>query len=185
MKGNIKFEKFSSEIRKEIESFRSDAQKKGEEKSLEEAMVQWFDSSFDQWVIKRFNLEPVNNKRRHFRLNVEIPIRIIETLIESSHEDKEAHDLVGNIINISKGGLYFKYRWPIEISSIIKVQIDLPSIDKDLDRIEALAMVVRMDKVSRDEYGIGVMFSSIYDSDKFNLDLFILNNLSYHLYTGQ
>ncbi len=185
MKGDIKFQKLSSEIRKEIEHFHGEKASRGETVSLDESMADWFDHQFEAWVLRRFKIDSGSNKRKHFRLNVEIPIRIIETLIESSTDEKEALDLVGNIMNISKGGLYFKYRWPIELSSIIKVQIELPVVDRDLEKVEALAMVVRVDQVGRDEYGIGLMFSSIYDTDRFNLDVFILNNLSYHLYTGR
>jgi hypothetical protein len=185
MKGNIKFQKLSSEIRGEIESFHKAKTSGGWTGSIDESMVEWFETRFDLWVNRRFSTDPGGNKRKHFRLNVEIPIRIIETLIESSTEEKEALDLVGNIMNISKGGLYFKYHWPIELSSIIKVQIELPLIDREHEKVEALAMVVRVDQLGKDEYGIGLMFSSIYDSDKFNLDIFILNNLSYHLYTGK
>jgi hypothetical protein len=185
MKGNVKFEKLSSEIRREIEAFHAAMVHKGEDRPLEETMARWFETCFDEWAARRFNVDISDNKRKHLRLNIEIPMRIIETLVKSSNDDREALDLVGNIVNISKGGLYFKYRWPIELSSIIKVQIELPQIDRDLERVEALAMVVRMDRLHKDEYGIGVMFSSIYDSDRFNLELFILNHLSYHLYTGQ
>ena len=183
MINRIKFEELSNEIRKEIEEFHAKEMQGKQDIPIEESMIKWLDTSFDGWVNKRFKIDDKENKRKHFRLNVEIPIRIIETLVESSHDDKEAIDLVGNIINISKGGLYFKYNAPIEISSIIKVYIDLSRIEQNLDNIEALAMVVRVDELEDNDYGIGLMFSSIYDTDRFNLNLFILKYLSYHFYT--
>jgi hypothetical protein len=51
--------------------------------------------------------------------------------------------------------------------------------------VEALAMVIRTDKINGDEYGIGIMFSSIYGQNKERLDLFILKNLSYYIYSEE
>jgi hypothetical protein len=71
---------------------------------------------------------------------------------------------------------------PFEVSSIIRLVVDLSVVDSELSSVDALAMVVRVDK-SAEGYGIGVMFSSIYDENKKNLNIFILKNLSYYLYS--
>jgi len=180
----IKYEKLSTEIKYEIERLHEKLLDDDNSITIEESMNEWFNTKFDQWLNKRFIHEDNNgNKRKFFRLDVEIPINILDTLLESPEGDPEAIELVGNIVNISRGGLYFKYNRPIEISSIIKVMIDLTGIDKSLENIEALAMVIRCDEMDGD-YGIGVMFSSIYESDQKSLDVFILKSLAYHLYSG-
>ena len=179
----IKYEKLSGDIKQEIQHYHDTLVKDKSEATFDESMVEWFDLKFDEWLIKHYiGNERSSTRRKHFRLEVEIPMRVVDTLIESSREDTHALAFVGKIINISRGGLYFKYAKPIEISSIIKVNIQFSNIDKHLDDVEALAMVIRSDKIA-DEFGIGIMFSSIYGSNKEKLDLFILKNLSYYVYS--
>lgn len=173
---DIRYEQLTADIKKEIEQFRVE---KGLD--LDTAMKQWFQECFDQWMFETYGQD--SSKRKHFRLNVEIPIKVLDTLIESSCDDPEAHTLVGKVVNISRGGLYFKYNNPIEISSIIKVLIDLQQVDPDLGEVEALAMIVRVDKLDSG-YGIGVMFSSLQGTDRESLEIFILKNLAFHLYPG-
>lgn len=179
----ISFEKLSGEIKNEIELFHRSKTQNNPLATLEESMIKWFDEKFDGWLMRKYGPKGGTSRRKHFRLEVEIPIRIIDTLIESSKDDAHAHEFIGKIVNISRGGLYFKYQAPIEISSIIKVIIALSSIERDLKDAEALAMVVRADKIAEREYGIGIMFSSIYDESRNNLNLFILKNLSYYIYS--
>ncbi|MBN1534635.1 MAG: PilZ domain-containing protein [Spirochaetes bacterium] len=179
----IKYEKLSKGIKDEISHFRQRLQKENPDTTLETAMIQWFDTRFDEWLVKHYAKGGGENKRKHFRLDVELPLKVINTLIESSADDVEAMNLVGRVVNISRGGLYFKYHSSIEISSIIKVVMDFAEIDGDLDSVEALAMVVRVDPLKEGEFGIGVVFSSIYEGNKESLDVFILKNLSYYIYT--
>jgi len=181
----IKYEKLSLEIKKDIERLHNEKLKHNSSLSIEDSMIDWFTDNFDKWLNEHYaGSDDAGNKRRHFRLDIEIPITIIDTLIESAGDDEDALTLVGNVINISRGGLYFKYNRAIEVSSIIKVMIDLSRVDKDLEDVEALAMVVRCDNLE-DEYGIGIMFSSIYDSDKENLETFIFKSLAYYIYTNR
>jgi len=176
----IKFEKLSSEIRTEIQQFHETELNKSF--SVEEAMTEWFDNKFEQWLNDRFIQDGTSPRRKHFRLNIELSIEVVETLIESTgEEDEDVMKFVGSVVNISKGGLYFKYHKDIKVSSIIKALIDLSQIDRELKNIEALAMVVHSDKIDDNSYGIGVLFSSIYDSDRKSLDLFILKNIAYHI----
>ena len=180
----IKYEKLSSEIKNEINEFHKASLLNDRAIAFHESVNQWFSLKFDEWLMKHYSKSNTGSRRKHFRLDVEIPIRVIETLIESSSDDTNAMEFVGKIVNISRGGLYFKYSRPIEISSIIKVVIDLKSIDAELDEVEALAMVVRAEEIN-DHKGIGIMFSSIYGADKEKLDLFILRNLSYYIYSEE
>ncbi|HSV98471.1 MAG TPA: PilZ domain-containing protein [Spirochaetota bacterium] len=208
----IKYEDLSSEIKKEIERFYMENKIGDSFLSREEAMLTWFEKEFDIWMVQNYagrdkkdrrtderrkrplvDVEPEPKKKRdadrrasvrrkHFRLDIEVPVRIVETLIESSRDETEAFDFVGTLVNISKGGFYFKFSQPMEISSIIRVHIDLSSMDIELRDIEALAMVVRVDRLSGDTYGVGVMFSSIYDEHREKLEMFIFQNLAYYIY---
>jgi hypothetical protein len=122
-------------------------------------------------------------RRKNFRLDIEVPVQIVETLVESSSDDPEAFNIVGTLVNISKGGFYFKSPKPIEISTIIRVNIDLSDLDNELKSIEALAMVLRSERLHDNTYGVGVIFSSIYEEFKEKLDIFILKNLAYYIYS--
>ncbi len=182
MREYIRYEKLSSEIKDAISLHHEELRKKNENVDFDIAVEDWFEQKFDEWILKRFKTEDQGDLRKHYRLDVEVPIRVVETLIESSSEETAAIDFVGTIVNISRGGLYFISANPFEISSIIRLVIDLSAIDSELSSVEALAMVVRVDKLP-EGYGIGVMFSSIYDDNKKNLNIFILKNLSYYLYS--
>lgn len=185
MKHNyIKYEKLSGDIKNEIKKYHTSSEALKPGISFDESMIDWFDTKFDEWLIRNYSDQGAASRRKFFRLEVEIPIRIIDTLIESSGDDTNAIEFVGKILNISRGGLYFKSGKPIEISSIIKVLIDLKGIDAELNGIEALAMVIRTDKEEENgDFGIGIMFSSLYGPQKELLDLFILKNLSYYIYS--
>ncbi len=172
----VKYEDLSAEIKGEIEKFKNE-----NAISYEEALESWFKHEFDNWLITSYKKS--DTKRKHYRLDVEIPIKIVDTLIETATDDIEAKAYIGKVVNISKGGLYFKYDKPIELSSIIKVVIDLSEIDQQLKDVEALAMIVRADKMDTD-YGIGVLFSSIQGEHKESLEIFILKKLAFHMYPG-
>jgi hypothetical protein len=180
-KDNVKYEKLSQNIKSEINKFYNNKKKKNSGLTLEEAMFQWFDNNFDKWIGKIFAKGLKKDNRKFFRLDIEIPVRITKTIIASSKEEAEVLNLAGTIKNISRGGLYFKSKKHIEISSIIMVTIDLSALDKKLNDVEALAMVIRSNKIKKNEFGIGLMFSSIYDKNKKNLDLFIFKNVAHHI----
>ena len=182
MRKYIHYDKLSSEIKDAIYKHWEVKKQKNFDVTLDEAMEEWFLYHFDDFMMAKYHSKS-NNLRKHFRLDVEIPIRVVELLIESSKDETQAMELIGTILNISKGGLYFISDIPLELSSIIRVIIDFRSIDEELTGVEALAMVVRQDKREDNKYGIGVMFSSIYDNGKHNLNIFILKNLSYYLYS--
>ncbi len=180
----IKYQNLSIDIKSEIERYHSEILKTDKQKSIEDSMLQWFEKEFDNWILNRMGKGKKDSRRKHFRINLVLPVKILDMLVESSVDDDSARYLVGKVVNISRGGLYFKYFRPIEVSSIIKVNIDLSEIDPELSNIEALAMVLRVDKFGPEDYGIGIMFSSIYDSNRENLDLFILKNLTSYINSG-
>lgn len=182
MRKYIRYDKLSADIKDAIYTYWEQLKQKQPDTALDDAMEDWFLHQFDAFMIAKYHTRG-DDMRKHFRLDVEIPIRVVELLIESSKDEPEALELIGTIVNISKGGLYFISEIPLELSSIIRVVIDFRAVDNELTDIEALAMVVRQDRRDDGTYGIGVMFSSIYDNGKRNLNIFILKNLSYYLYS--
>lgn len=181
MRKHIQYDKLSVEIKESIYRYWDAMKHEKPSLELDDAMEDWFAQEFDTFIISKYT--DGGNIRKHFRLDVEIPIRVVDLLIESSKDEAAAMELIGTIMNISKGGLYFISDIQMELSSIIRVVIDLRAVDNELAEIEALAMIVRRDKQTDGRYGLGVMFSSIYDNGKRNLNIFILKNLSYYLYS--
>jgi hypothetical protein len=209
----IKFEELSSDIKKEIEKFHNRQKEFGELCTMEEAMAQWFEEEFDIWMVMNFSSKLKGERRaaerrkhmrleveeeekekekkdrraaprrKKFRLDIEVPVKIVETLIESSSEERDAIDFIGTLVNISRGGFYFRSAKAFEPSSIIRVCIDLSRLDIELRDIEALAMVIRSEKISAQYWGVGVMFSSIYHDAKEKLDTLIFKHLAYYVYS--
>ncbi len=179
-KNFINYNELNDEIKREIDRIVEKSKKEGDELDFESAALEWFDTCFDEWIQKKYSTGKKNG-RKHFRMDIEIPVRIVERLIDADGNEAEEIDFVGKILNISRGGFYFHSTEHITPSLIIRVVIDLSSIDKDLAGVEALAMVVRSEKLGGKGFGIGVMFSSIYDESKKNLDVFIFKNVAYHL----
>jgi hypothetical protein len=176
----IKYEQLSGEIKDEVNRFHEKQVLGGFPRSMEESMRRWFETSFEAWIEKRF--APSDIKRRFHRVDIELPVQVVDTLIESGGEDDDGLNFFGTLINISKGGLFFRSPRSFELSSIIKVVIDMSAVDPALSTIEAIAMVLRCDVLSENEFGIGLMFSSIYDDSRETLDLFIFKNLAYFMY---
>ncbi len=181
MKHNfIRYEQLVKEIKGEIDKFHVEEENSSE--SIEISVKKWFASHFDSWLKTRFvSDDEDNNDRKFYRMEIELPVNIVEKLIDSTGEDENAKSIIGHAINISRGGLYFLYQEPIEISSIIRVKIDLTASADDSRQVEALAMVVRCDALD-EKFGIGIMFSSIYEEDRESLDLFFLQQLALYLY---
>lgn len=178
---NIKYEEISEKIKPEVTDYYNKEKKKNGKLTMEDAMFQWFDKHFDKWIEKNYTKASKSNKRKYFRIDIEIPVRFSRTIIESSKDETNALELAGTIMNISRGGLYFKSKKHIEISSIVMIKIDLSSIDKQLKDVQALAMVIRSEKINKNEFGIGLMFSSIYDEHRENLEMFIFRNVAHHI----
>ncbi len=181
MNKKIEFKELSSEIKNEIELFYK-KNYNNSDVTFEMAYNVWFEEKFDKWVMNNYCENSDLIDRKHFRLDVEIPIRILDTIVQSHDDDIDAVEFIGKIVNISKGGLYFKSDKKIPVSSILKVIVDFVSTNSGVDNIEALAMVVRVDEFE-DYFGVALKFSSIYDTHKENLDVYLLQNLSDHIYS--
>ena len=181
---NVKYESLSSEIKEEILRFHDRRVNGGYSHAIEDSIRVWFDTCFDKWVGERVESNG-STKRKHARIFVELPIKVIDTLIESSPESDPDMDIVGKVVNISRGGLFFSSWKKFDISSILKVKVDLNGLNDGLTEIDALAMVVRCDPVEDGTFGIGLMFSSVYEESRQTLDLFIFNNLSSYLYRAE
>jgi hypothetical protein len=179
----IKYSELSPEIKKEIEKMYLGEKEKDKDLIIEDVMLRWFTEWFDDWMISRFQDGKNKNRRKYFRFDIEIPVRVIDTLIEHETDIPRDIEYVGTVVNISRGGMFFKSKDSFNISSIIKVRIDLSAIDKHLNSVEALAMVIRSDRTGPGEYNIGVMFSTIYNEGRESLDLFIFKNVAYHIYS--
>jgi hypothetical protein len=176
----IKYEKLSTEIKDEISRYHNACLEEGINRQFDESMRCWFDEKFDTWFMSRF--DDSEKSRRTHRVDVELPVKIIDTLSTVDENSEPDIDLVGTVVNISKGGLYFRSVKPIEESNIIKVIIDMSAVEDDFSQIEAIAMVIRCEHLESDEFGIGLMFSSIYQDHRETLNMFIFKNLSYYLY---
>lgn len=183
MKNHIKYSELNIEIKNEIQAFLEVNRETNPGITLEDATLLWFDRCFDQWMLGKFNRER-KSKRKHFRFDIEIPVKVVERLIDSDSTEGEELDYVGTILNLSRGGFYFKSAESFNASSIIKTVIDLSTVDPGLKEVEALAMVVRDDVLEDGTHGVGVMFSSIYDEDRHNLNVFIFKNVAYHIAAG-
>jgi len=177
----IKYEKLSSEIKDEISRYHDSCLIEGIERPFDESMRSWFDEKFDSWFLERFG--DSDKSRKSHRVDVELPVKIIDTLASTDDDSSDsAFDLMGTVVNISRGGLYFRSIKPIGESNVIKVIIDMSEAEDDMPQIEAIAMVIRCEHLESDEFGIGLMFSSIYQDDRETLNMFIFKNLSYYLY---
>ena len=183
MNANIQYSDLSGRIKKEVDSFFNENVKSDNTMSREEAFSVWFETRFDTWLQENF-LVAEKTKRKHLRFDIEIPVKVVERIIDEGEPEAESLDYVGTVLNLSRGGFYFQSAEMFSVSSIIKVILDLSIINAALGNLEALAMVVRRDLMDNRKYGIGVMFSSIYGGEEKNLDVLILKNVAYHISAG-
>ncbi|HNR87437.1 MAG TPA: PilZ domain-containing protein [Spirochaetota bacterium] len=185
MKKRVTFEDLSKDIKEAIEAYRVAESGSDAPIDREQAMDAWFRERFESWIADRMGTAEGENKRRHHRFDIELPLSISDTIIESSGEEPHVSDLLGTIVNISRGGFYFFAPRAVPVSSILRVTIDFSGFDPGLGSIEALAMVMRSEPKGRGRFGIGVMFSSIYDDNRESLELFIFKHLAYRMHASQ
>lgn len=173
----IKYQSLSDEIKKEFKHYLEVNNYSINDIDVDVEILKWFDEYFEKWFKEKYNKD--DKKRKFNRLDIEIPVVVVETLIDYvSNELNEGEEIIGDLINISRGGMYFRSIKPIDKSSIIKVRIELSKIESNVEDIEALAMVKRIDKNDDDSYGIGLMFSTIYEEGQNELDIFIFKKLA-------
>ena len=179
----IEFVELSNEIKKQIKLY-YDEKYENSEVPFEDVMEIWFKEKFDSWVMENYCQNSELTDRKHFRLDVEIPIHIVDIIVESEDNSYITENFIGEIVNISRGGLYFKSDREIPVSTILKVVVDLESKLQGFLNIEALTMVVRVDELE-DSFGIALMFSSIYEAHKENLDVYLIKYLSDNIYSKE
>jgi c-di-GMP-binding flagellar brake protein YcgR len=173
----FRYNELSSDIQKEVVRFHAE---NPDGRSLDQSAKLWFETCFDSWLSGRLNIES-SNVRKHFRLDIEIPVHVSDVLVESESDDDAEDYFGGTTVNISRGGLFFISHRPIDHASVLKIVVDMSSLDKVFPSFEAMAMVVRCTQISDGKYGIGLMFSTIYQDDKDTLNLFIFKNIAKYL----
>jgi len=142
MKKRVTFEDLSKDIKEAIEAYRVAESGSDAPIDREQAMDAWFRERFESWIADRMGTAEGENKRRHHRFDIELPLSISDTIIESSGEEPHVSDLLGTIVNISRGGFYFFAPRAVPVSSILRVTIDFSGFDPGLGSIEALAVLV-------------------------------------------
>ncbi|MDA3901218.1 MAG: PilZ domain-containing protein [Spirochaetes bacterium] len=175
----ITYEKLSGKLRNEIEMYHENRIRKGLAQTIQDSVKEWFNNHFESWLFSNGYGVDNGNKRRFVRIDIELPLKISRTLIDSSSE--EAIEITGTVKNISRGGLFFRSSKILNISSIIRVIICLSDIEESLTNVEALAMITRCHKYGENDYGIGVVFSSIYNEQMEGLSSFIFHHLVYYV----
>lgn len=173
----IPYESLSKEIKNEIEHFHEQKVRKGFARDLRATTKEWFDTHFEEWVVQNNPLFTTEGQRKNIRIDIELPLTVADTLIDNEQSAAQEFDIVGNIQNISRGGLYFKTDTPYNASTILKLRIDFSTLDPAFPEVEALAMVVRCDQLSDSVYGVGVAFSSVYDDERDTINMFIFKQL--------
>src|SRR4030042_6155082 len=72
----IKYEKLSNDVKSEINEYHKSLSSNESEPSFDESIAEWFEKKFDEWLIKKYSKNESPSRRKHFRLDVEVPIRI-------------------------------------------------------------------------------------------------------------
>ncbi|MBN1365342.1 MAG: PilZ domain-containing protein [Syntrophaceae bacterium] len=210
MKKIIKYEDLYQPIKDEIMKYYENKKASDSKLKLEDAMEQWFMTDFEGWMEehvtksdRRFKPERRNNKlsvaqnrrreirrkmlrRKATRFNIELPVKAAETIQEASSDASLISEYMGTSENISDGGLYFKSKVPLKVSSVIRVTLDFSRIGKEFENVVANAMVVRLNPLPSGEYGISMMFSKVDGQEKANLNSKIFKSLAFQksdLYT--
>ncbi|MCG6535980.1 MAG: PilZ domain-containing protein [Syntrophales bacterium LBB04] len=199
----IKYEDLYQPIHDEINKYYDNKKIANNKLQMKDAIDQWFSEKFEDWMDdhatksdRRYknerrnkNLSVAENRRRearrkaqrrkNLRFNIELPVKLAETIQEAASDASTIEDYMGTSENISGGGLYFKSKVPLKVSSVIQVTLDFSNIGKGFKNIIANAMVVRNNKLPDGEYGISMMFSKVNDQDKANLNYQIFKSLAF------
>lgn len=199
----FKYEDLYQPIKDEIKKYYENKKTSNNKLQLKDAMEQWFSDEFEDWMDdhatksdRRYkeerrnkNLSVVENRRMEFRrkaqrrknlrFNIELPVKLAETIQEEASDASAIRDFMGTSENICDGGLYFKSKVPLKVSSVIQVILDFSKIGKGFENIIANAMIVRTSKLPNGEYGISMMFSKVDEQDKANLNYQIFRSLAF------
>lgn len=211
MKKIIKFEDLYQPIKTEVKKYYKNKKALNNELQLKDATDMWFYNEFEGWMDehatksdRRYEHERRNHnvlmatenrggevrrkvlRRKKMRFNIELPVKAVETVRKASSNASVIKKYLGRSENVKDGGLYFKSKVPLAVSSIIRVVLDFSKIDKGFKNIVANAMVVKVTKLSNGKYWISMMFSKINEKNGANLNTQIFKSLAFHkndLYT--
>lgn len=176
------YEGLALQIKEEINNYLISKHEYGLGTDLPTATREWFSSNFEEWLVRNHFVEQDLQSRSNLRIDLELPIRVDDIVVEGENvNSSDSEDLLGTVINISRGGIYFRTARAFQESTILKVNVDLSSVDLTLDSIKALVMVTRCERIQEGVFGVGIIFSTIYENNQEALDLFIFKHLANHL----
>lgn len=199
----IKYEDLFEPIKKAVNGYFK--AKSAAEKNLdfEHAMLQWFTEEFDAWMDlhaaksdrradkdrrkgssnigkdRRKESRRSVQRRKNTRFNIELPVKLAETVQEATRESEKIEEIMGTSENIRGGGLYYISGEPMKPSSVIRVVLDFSKIDPASGSITASAMVVRSEKLRNGGYGVSLMFSKVDEKEKPDLNHMIFKSLAF------
>lgn len=164
----------SSSIKEEFNNYISEKGYSINDIDIDSELDKWFEQEFEDWYLKKYEND---NKRKNIRINIDLPVIVSDTLIDSETDEEIESEIFGEMLNLSRRGLYFRSSVPVKKSSIIKVKLTLDEEHYSEDVVEALAMVVRIDNLDNGEYGLGLMFSTVYDGNQNKINTFVFKRL--------
>ena len=106
---------------------------------------------------------PAENKRKATRLYHELPV---------------AYRTVGSFLtdwatNISHGGLFINTRKPLPVGTVVKLIIQLPSVEFPFDIAGRVTRVTEFDNHANMVPGMGVEFTSVDEARRKEIDAFV------------
>lgn len=164
-------------MRDQINEYISKKAAQGQILTEREAILAWLDRYYDSWLTDQLGLPtqepaPVSEnpgegfkKRKNRRIPIEIsayyrvlwsPPKTGEKTGEKANENKPAD--LGDVKNISAGGLYIVTGRSYDISTLMEVEFELPSLPES---ITAFSMVVWREERPGGRFGHGLHFSHI------------------------
>jgi hypothetical protein len=194
---NITYTELSKPIKDQVLNYFDLIRNDNPRQKLSDSIDNWFTEHFDEWMLRQARIRNFDrrknngqngaahadlrsDRRRHNdRFDIEIPVKSVETLYDSTFDDKIVEKSIKSILDMNLGRLYFKWDSPLKASSMVNLSIDFSNIDRELKNLNAIAMVIRSDKLSDGKYRILVIFSNITDGKKINLSFHIFKNLVY------
>ena len=106
---------------------------------------------------------PAENKRKATRLHHELPV---------------AYRTVGSFLtdwatNISHGGLFINTRKPLPVGTVVKLIIQLPSVEFPFDLSGRVTRVTEFDNHANMVPGMGIEFTGVDEARRQEIDAFV------------
>jgi len=175
-------------MRSAIEEYIAKEKSKGEVLTLRDAVVKWMGNYYEDWFQAHVGIPLLEvqkdliseskvvrtDRRKNKRIPVEISAYYRVLWTPQGKRNDKVGTILGDIKNISAGGLYIVTGRPYPISTLFEIQFELPGINNP---ISAFAMVVWRQERSFGRFGHGLHFSHIETQDTNYLDEAILEKL--------